>query len=120
MPAGMAGSKRTPVFTVSFATNVTSGGRSGVAADARGHMPPVSSARADSVAGGFGARPGQRPLPAEQDLREALRGVLAGPVALQLTSHLDHAGRLAAGQGDAVQPGLVRLGRVPPTASVTG
>ena len=76
----------------------------------RRHLPPVSPARANSVAGGLGARPGQRPLPAEQDLREALRGFLAAPVALQLTTHLDHAGRFAAGQGDAVQPGLVRLG----------
>jgi hypothetical protein len=41
---------------------------------------------------------------------KAFRGFLAAPVALQLTTHLDHAGRLAAGQGDAVQPGLVRLG----------
>src|ERR1700750_50194 len=69
------------------------------------HLPPVSSARANSVAGGLGARPGQRPLSAKQDLREALRGFLATPVALQLTTHLDHTGRLAAGQGDAVQPG---------------
>src|SRR6266702_8434868 len=61
----------------------------GVAADARRHLPPVSSARANSVAGGLGARPGQRPVPAEQDLRETFHGFLAGPVALQLTTHLD-------------------------------
>jgi len=66
------------------------------------------------MAGGLGARPGQRLVPAEQDLREAFRGFLAGPVALQLTPHLDHASGLAAGLGDAVQPGLVRLGRCPP------
>ena len=82
----------------------------GVAAGARRHLPPVSSARANSVAGRLGARPGQRPLPSEQDLGEALRGFLAAPVALQLTTHLDQTCRLAAGQGDAVQPGLVRLG----------
>ena len=61
------------------------------------HMPPVSSARASSIAGGLGARPGQGPVPAEQDLRKAFCGFLAGPVALQLTPHLDHAGRFAAG-----------------------
>jgi len=62
------------------------------------------------MAGGLGARPGQRLVPAEQDLREAFRGFLAGPIPLQLTTHLDHAGGFAAGLGDAVQPGLVRLG----------
>src|SRR6516162_6272201 len=70
---------------------------------------PFSAAHANSVAGGLGAGPGQRPLSAEQDLREALGGFRACPVALQLAAHLDHAGRLAAGLGDAVQPGLVRL-----------
>ena len=56
------------------------------------------------------AGPGQGPVPTEQDLREALRGFLAFPVALQLTPHLDHAGPFAARLGDAVQPCLVRLG----------
>ena len=73
-------------------------------------MPSVSAARANSVAGGLAASPGQRPVPAEQDLREAFHGFLAGPVPLQLTPHLDHAGRLAAGLGDALQSGLMRLG----------
>src|SRR5690348_4807508 len=81
-----------------------------VTAGARRYGLPISSARADSVAGGLAARPGQGPVPAEQDLREALRGFLMGPIPLQLTTHLNHAGRFAAGQGDAVQPGLVRLG----------
>jgi hypothetical protein len=36
---------------------------------------PVSAARASSVAGGFAASPGQGPVPAEQDLREALRAM---------------------------------------------
>jgi hypothetical protein len=49
-------------------------------------------------------------LPPNRICVKAFRGFLAAPVALQLTTHLDHAGRLAAGQGDAVQPGLVRLG----------
>ena len=49
----------------------------GVAARARRHLRPVSSARANFVVGRSGARPGQRPLPTEQDLREALRGVLS-------------------------------------------
>jgi len=43
-----------------------------VAAGARRHVLPVSSARADFVASGLAARPGQGPVPAEQDLREAL------------------------------------------------
>src|SRR6266567_2411999 len=71
---------------------------------------PVSVARVSSVAGGLAASPGQRPVPAEQDVREAFRGLRAGPVPLRLTPHLDHAGRLAASLGDAVQPGLMRLG----------
>jgi|RhiMetStandDraft_4_1073278.scaffolds.fasta_scaffold196679_3 hypothetical protein len=79
-----------------------------------------------------GQRPARAPLPAgslraparglfptEQNLREAFRGFLAGPVALQFTPHLDHASRLVAGLGDAVQPGLVRLGRCPPDGSMT-
>src|SRR6266699_3732488 len=74
---------------------------------------PGLAARASSVARRLAAIPGQRPVPAEQDVREAFRGFPAGPVPLQLTTHLDHASRLAAGQGDAVQPGLVRLGRRP-------
>lgn len=49
---------------------------------------PVSAARASSVACGLAASPGQGPVPAEQDLREAFRGFLAGPVPLQLTPHL--------------------------------
>jgi len=48
-----------------------------------GEKPRASPARANSVAGGRGTRPGQRPLPAGQDLREALHGFLAVPVALQ-------------------------------------
>src|ERR1700733_11060161 len=65
------------------------------------------SARAYSVADGLGACPGQRPLPTEQDLREALRGFLAAPIALKLTPHLGNAGQLAAGLGDRV--GLIAL-----------
>ena len=80
----------------------------------------VSAARASSVAGGPAASPGQRPVPTEQNLCAAFRGFSAGPVPLQLTPHLDHTGRLAAGLGDAVQPGLVRLGDVPCTAPGTG
>src|SRR5215831_17256463 len=48
--------------------------------------------------------PRSGPVPAEQDLREAFRGFLACPVLLELTPHLGHAGRLAAGLSDAVQP----------------
>src|SRR5258708_5452933 len=81
--------------------------RRGVAADARRHMPPVLSARASFVARGLGARPGQWPVAAEQDLRGAVRGVLAGPVAAELARHPDQAGWFAATLADAGQHVLI-------------
>jgi hypothetical protein len=58
---------------------------------------PVSATRASSGAGGLAASPGQGPVPAEQDLREAFRGLLAGSVPLQLTLPAGHiAGRESA------------------------
>src|SRR5215469_12556108 len=64
-----SGRSSTPLWTKRRPATEQSPFLAGRSVTRRRYMPPVSLGRANSVAGGRGACPGQRPLPAEQDLR---------------------------------------------------